>query len=41
MKKFFCIISGELRKFENLKMSYIFEKILVISIFCSKCEKKM
>ena len=35
---------GKYRKFRNPKMSYIFEKTLVLSIICIKCkneEKKM
>ena len=35
MKKIYCVIYGEYRKFKNPKISYIFEKTLVLSIFCS------
>ena len=37
MKKLYCVICGKYRKFKNPKISYIFEKILVPSIICSKC----
>ena len=37
MKKLHCIICGKYRK---LKMSYIFEKTLVLSIVCSKCKNE-
>ena len=32
------IICGKYRKFKNPKISYIFEKTLVLSIICSKCK---
>ena len=39
------IYGGKYRKFKNFKISYIFEKTLVLSIICSKCgngnEKKI
>ena len=35
MKKLYY---GKNRKFEKLKISYIFEKTLVLSITCSKCK---
>ena len=38
MKKLYCVICGKYRKFEKLKISYIFEKTLVLSIICSKCK---
>ena len=38
MKNLYCIISGKYRKFEKSKMSYLLEKILVLSIICSKCK---
>ena len=38
MKKLNCIICGKCRKFEKPRISYIFEKILVLSIICSKCK---
>ena len=37
MEKLYCVICGKYRKFENLKISYIFEKALVLSIICGKC----
>ena len=33
-----CVICGNYKKSKNLKISYIFEKTLVLSIICSKCE---
>ena len=36
MEKIYCITCGEYRKFEKPKMYYIFEKILVLLIICSK-----
>ena len=33
MKKFYCVICGKCWKFENPKISYLVEKILVLSIF--------
>ena len=41
MKKLYCIICGKYRKFKNPKISYIFKKILVFPIICSKCKMKM
>ena len=38
MKKIYCIICGKYKKFKNPKTSYIFEKILIIFIICSKRE---
>ena len=40
MKKIYCVICGKYRKFEKPKISYIFEKTLVLSIICSKCENE-
>ena len=40
MKKIYCVICGKYRKFEKPKTSYIFEKTLVLSIICSKCENE-
>ena len=40
MKKLYCVICGKYRKFEKPKISYIFEKALVLSIICSKCKNK-
>ena len=36
MKKLYCIICGKYRNFEKPKISYLVEKILVLSIVCSK-----
>ena len=36
MKKLYCIISSKLRKFEKPKISYLFEKTLVLCIICIK-----
>ena len=36
MKKLYCVICGQYRKFEKPKISYFLEKTLVLSIFCSK-----
>ena len=33
-----CVICGNYKKSKNLKISYIFEKTLVLSVICSKCE---
>ena len=33
-----CIICGNYKKSKNLKILHIFEKTLVLSIVCSKCE---
>ena len=38
MKKIYCVILGKYREFKNAKISYMFEKTLVLSIICSKCE---
>ena len=40
MKKIYCVNYGKRRKFENPKISHIFEKTLVISIICDKCGSK-
>ena len=40
VKKIYCFICCNYRKFENLKISYIFEKTLVLSIISSKCENE-
>ena len=37
MKKLYCIICDKWTKLKNPKISYIFEKTLVLSIICSKC----
>ena len=36
MKKIYCIISGKYREIKKPKISYIFEKTLVLSIICDK-----
>ena len=36
MKKIYCIVCGKYRKIKNSKISYNFEKILALSIICSK-----
>ena len=36
MKKLYCVICGKYRKFKNPKISYIFEKALVLTIIYSK-----
>ena len=41
MKKLYCVICGKYKKFENPKISYILEKILVISIICGSIKMKM
>ena len=38
--KLYCVICGKYRKFEKPKMLYILEKILVLSIFGSKCKNE-
>ena len=40
MKNIYYITCGKYRKFKNLEISYIFEKKLVLSIFCSKYGSK-
>ena len=40
MKKIYCIICGKYGKFEKSKISYLLEKILVLSIICSKCKNE-
>ena len=37
MKKKYCIICGKYRKFEKLKISHLLERMLALSIICSKC----
>ena len=36
-EKIYCIERNKYRKFVNPKISYIFQKALVLSIICSKC----
>ena len=40
MKKLYCAICGKYRKLEKPKISYLLEKILVLSIICSKCKNE-
>ena len=40
MKKLYCIVCGKYRKLEKPKISYLFEKTLVLSIICSKCRNE-
>ena len=40
MKKICCIVCGKCRKFKNFEISYIFGKLLVLSIICDKCGGK-
>ena len=40
MKILYCVICGKYRKFEKLKISYLLEKTLVISLICSKCKNE-
>ena len=40
MKKLYCVICDKYRKFEKPKMSYLWEKRLVLFITCSKCENE-
>ena len=35
-KKLYWVFYGKYRKFRKPKISYLFEKTLVLSIFCSK-----
>ena len=36
MKKLYCVVCGRYRKFGKPKISYILQKMLVVSIICSK-----
>ena len=40
MKKICCVICGKYRKIKNPKMSFTFEKTLVLFIICSRCENE-
>ena len=40
MKKLYFVICGNFRKFEKAKISYLLEKILVLSIMSSKCRNE-
>ena len=35
----YCVICDKYRNYKNPKISYIFEKTLVLSITCSKCKR--
>ena len=39
MTKLYCVFCGKYRMFGKPNVSYILEKILLISIICSKCKK--
>ena len=41
MKKIYCVICGKYWKCEKAKISYIFEKTLVLSVICSTCKNEM
>ena len=40
MKKLYCVICSKYREFENPKISYLLEKILVFSISCYNCNNE-
>ena len=40
MKKIYCVICRNCRNFKSPNISYIFEKTLVFSIICRKCENE-
>ena len=40
MKNLYCVVCGKYRKFEITKISYILEKILVLSLIFSKCKNE-
>ena len=40
MKKLFCVISSNYKKFEKPNISYLLEKTLVLPIISSKCKNK-
>ena len=40
MKKLRCDICGKYRKFEKPKISYVLERVLFLSIICSKCKNE-
>ena len=41
MKKLYCVICCKYRKFEKLKISYILEKTLALSLFAVSVKMKM
>ena len=40
MKKFYCTICSQYRKFEKPKILYLLEKTFAFSIICSKCKNE-
>ena len=40
MKQLYCVICGKYKKFEKLKMSYLLEKTLALSVTFSKCKNE-
>ena len=40
MKKLYCVVCSKYRRFKKPKLSYIFEKTLVLSVIYSKCKNK-
>ena len=40
MKRIYCVICGKYRKFKNPEISYIFQKLLVPFLICSKCKNE-
>ena len=40
MRKLYCVICGKYIKFVKPKISHLLEKILVLSIICSKCKNE-
>ena len=40
IKNIYCIVCGKYKKFKNPKISYSLDKILVLSIICSKCSNE-
>ena len=40
IKNIYCIVCGKYKKFKNSKISYSLDKILVLSIICSKCSNE-
>ena len=41
MKKLYCVICGKYIKFEKLKISYLLEKTLLLSIICKNADEKI
>ena len=40
MKKLYCVVCAKYRKFEKPKISYLLEKVIVLSINCSRCKNE-